>query len=194
MQGIVYRFFLVKNFSGFFEKNFRKMLEIFNKISENLPPQNVGTPCVPHDPYPSDLALLDLTLFGESRQFRPYPPFGYLTNDLINLEKAKSQFGGSWFKCAYTYLSHYSLGFSPAISCVDFLKSISVFPLSKCVQFYIPATRTSYFSPSKTLSTNTFMCVLLIPQSSPANTQLLLKYLCVASIVFCTYLIFNVAY
>lgn len=71
------------------------MLEIFNKISENLPPQNAGTPCVPHDPYPSDLALLDLTLFGESRQSRPYPPFGYLTNDLINLEKSKSQFAHS---------------------------------------------------------------------------------------------------
>lgn len=38
MQGIVYRFFLVKNFSGFFVKNFRKMLEIFNKISENSTP------------------------------------------------------------------------------------------------------------------------------------------------------------
>lgn len=95
MQGIVYRFFLVKNFSGFFEKNFRKMLEIYNKIPENLWPQNAGTPCVPETPYPSDLALLDLTLFEESRGIRPYPPFGYLTNGLANLEKSKSQFGGS---------------------------------------------------------------------------------------------------
>ena len=71
------------------------MLEIYNKNSENLTPQNAGTPCVPETPYPSDLALLDLTLFGESRQFPPYPPFGYLTNDLINLEKPKSQFGSS---------------------------------------------------------------------------------------------------
>ena len=71
------------------------MLEIVNKNSENLPPQNAGTPCVPHAPYPSDLALLDLTLFGESRGIPPYPPFGYLTNGLINLEKSKSQFGWS---------------------------------------------------------------------------------------------------
>ena len=28
------------------------MLEIFNKISENLPPQNAGTPCVPKPPPP----------------------------------------------------------------------------------------------------------------------------------------------
>lgn len=95
MQGIVYRFFLVKNFSGFFEKKIRKMLEIYNKISENLRPQNAGTPCVPETPYPSDLALLDLTLFGESRQSRPYPPFGYPTNSLINLEKPKPQFAHS---------------------------------------------------------------------------------------------------
>lgn len=37
MQGIVYSFFLVKNFTGFLKKNFRKMLEIYNKIPEIYP-------------------------------------------------------------------------------------------------------------------------------------------------------------
>lgn len=102
------------------------MLEICNKIPENYPPQNAGTPCVPETPYPSDLALLDLTLFGESRQSRPYPPFGYLTNDLINLEKSKSQFAHSWFKCASAYPSQGLLGLSPSISRFDFSKIVRV--------------------------------------------------------------------
>ena len=113
------------------------MLEIPHKKSENLRVENAGTPCVPKPPYPSDLALLNLTLFEESRQFRPHPPFGYLTHGLINLEKSKSQFAHSWFKCALPYLSRPSLGFSPSVSCVDFLKSVSVSPLSKCMLFNI---------------------------------------------------------
>ena len=85
----------------------------------------------------SHLALLNLTLFGESRQSRPYPPFGYLTNGLINLEKSKSQFAHSWFKCASTYPSQGPLGFLPSITCVLFLKTIRDFPLSKCALFDI---------------------------------------------------------
>ena len=85
----------------------------------------------------SHLALLDLTLFGESRQSQPYPPFGYLTNNLINLEKSKSQFAHSWFKYASAYPSQGLLGFLPSITCMLFLKTIRDFPLSKCVLFDI---------------------------------------------------------
>lgn len=127
MQGIVYSFFLVKNFSGFFVKNFRKMLEIVNKNSENLPPQNVGTPCVPETPYPSDLALLDLTLFEESRQFRPYPPFGYLTNNLINLEKAVSWNPHSLIKPVSLKALTKSTRMQKQISRIGFWKTILIF-------------------------------------------------------------------
>ena len=74
----------------------------------------------------SHLALLDLTLFGESRQSRPYPPSGYLTNGLANLEKSKSQFAHSWFKCASAYPSQGLLGLSPSISRFDFSKIVRV--------------------------------------------------------------------
>lgn len=105
-------------------------------------------------PYPSDLALLDLTLFGESRQSPPYPPFGYLTNNLINLEKSKSQFAHSWFKCASAYPSQGLLGLSPSISRFDFSKIVRVsydtYPLKQTREIdwdpYREAKHTQFFS------------------------------------------------
>lgn len=126
-------------------------------------------------PYPSDLALLNLTLFGESRQSRPYPPSGYLTHGLINLEKSKFQFGSSWFKCAYHYPSHTSLGLSPSITCVDFLKTIRVSPLSKCVAGDIKNWGRSLFNPEISRLANTNKCGILKTPIGPRISRVTQK-------------------